>query len=402
MEEEQRDKILSSLLLDEAEGISQQVVAWRREFHQFPELAFDERVTAARIVQILSDLDGMEVTTGLGTSTSVVGLLRGDLRKPALMLRSDMDALALEEGTDLPFASCMPGLMHGCGHDAHMATLLGAATLLSRHQEDLARPVVFVFQPAEEGMGGAKSMVEGGLIKRFDVGMALGFHYWPHYSYGKLFTRQGPMTAISDQMHVEMQGVGGHAAEPHLVVDPIIAMAQLLLATQSLTNREIDPMKAAVVSFGRIEAGEAYNVIPERVHLWGTVRAFDADTRDYLRKRLEEVVPTISKAFRVMGTMEYMPYCPPTINDEALTERILELSKSLLGEENVMVMERPLFAGEDFAFYSQLVPSCFCIMGTGVEYGLHHPKYDIPEDLFPLAVAWEAYMGLLLDLQEVR
>ena len=216
-------------LLDEAEGMASDIIAWRREFHQFPELAFEENLTATRVAQVLESTKGIKVHRGFGTPTSVIGVLRGDLPGPALMLRADMDALAMEEETGLPFGSCIPGIMHGCGHDGHMASLLGAAQILSDRRQTLSRPVVFLFQPAEEGKGGARKLTEAKLISSFNIGWALGIHFWPGLPYGQFFTRPGPITALSDKFHIEIQGVGAHAATPHLGIDPIMIAAHVLL-----------------------------------------------------------------------------------------------------------------------------------------------------------------------------
>ena len=389
-------------LLGAAEEISDQLIAWRREFHQFPELAFEENVTAARIVETLSSVEGVEVVKGFGCPTSVVGVIRGDLPGKALMIRAEMDALALDEETGVPFSSCIPGIMHAAGHDAHMASLLGAAKLIAERRNELQRPVALLFQPAEEGKGGARTLVQAGLMKRFNVGQVVAPLLWPKAPYGTFMTRPGVITALSDRIHVEIRGIGGHAALPHVTVDPILIGAHVVLAVQSLVSRELDPLESAVISFGQVEAGEAYNIIPETGHMWGTLRAFDTRVRDFLRERLEMLVPAIAASFRGSAVLDYTQNYPQTQNDSELTKAMLECAGSFFGTEQISVLERPLLSGEDFSFYSLEVPSCLMLIGTGEEVGLHHSRYQVPEEALSLVAAWEAFMGLSLSGEAVR
>ena len=381
-------------LLGEAEDLGESLIGWRREFHQFPELAFEEDITSTRVVQILEDIEGMEVVKGFGTPTSVVGILRGDLPGPGFVLRADMDALALDEETGLPYSSCMPGVMHACGHDSHMASLLGSAMLLSRRRHLLRRKVIFLFQPAEEGKGGARTLVESGLISHFDVGEVVALHFWPLFPYGHFYTRPGTLTSLSDRFHIEIMGTGAHAASPHLGVDPIMVAAHVLFGIQHIVSRERDPRENAVITVGQIEGGDAYNIIPERVGMRGTLRAFTMETRDFLQKRLEDVVAGVCRTFNARANMEYIQNYPRTWNDEELTGEMVEQARLFFGDDAVHLLDIPLLAGEDFAFYSLEVPSTFFLIGTGSEYGLHHPKYDVPEDLLPLTAAWGAFLGL--------
>lgn len=383
-------------LLEAAEEISDQLVAWRREFHQFPELAFEENVTSARIVETLSAIDGIEVIKGFGCPTSVVAVIRGDLPGKALMIRAEMDALALDEETGVPFSSCIPGVMHAAGHDAHMASLLGAAILISERRNELNRPVALLFQPAEEGKGGARTLVQAGLIRRFNVGQVVAPLLWPKTPYGTFMTRPSVITALSDRIHVEIRGVGGHAALPHVTVDPILIGAHIVLAIQSLVSRELDPLESAVISFGQVEAGEAYNIIPETGHMWGTLRAFDTRVRDFLRNRLESLVPAVASAFRGTAVLDYTQNYPQTQNDAGLTNAIIGCAEDFFGRDQVKILDRPLLSGEDFSFYSLEVPSCLMLIGTGEEVGLHHARYQVPEEALSLVAAWEAFMAFAL------
>ena len=383
-------------LLAAAEDLFDQLVAWRRAFHQFPELAFEENVTAARIIEALSTIEGVETIKGFGCPTSVVGLIGGDLPGKALMIRAEMDALALDEETGVPFSSCIPGVMHAAGHDAHMAALLGAAALIAERRPDLKRPVALLFQPAEEGKGGARALVQAGLIKRFNVGQVVAPLLWPNSPYGTFMTRPGVITALSDRIHIEIRGVGGHAALPHVTVDPILIGAHIVLSIQSLISRELDPLESAVISFGQVEAGEAYNIIPETGHMWGTLRAFDTGVRDFLKDRLQALVPAVATAFRGSAVLDYTRNYPQTQNDPELTAALQRCAHEFFGGEQIGSLAKPLLSGEDFSFYSLEVPSCLMLIGTGEEVGLHHSRYQVPEEILPLAAAWEAFMAMSL------
>lgn len=387
-----------SELKSASEDISGEIIAWRREFHQFPELAFEETVTSSKIAAALSSLEGVEVVCGFGTSTCVLGILRGDIQEPAIVLRADIDALSVEEESGLPFASCFPGVMHACGHDAHIASLLGAAKLLSEKASLLLRPVIFLFQPAEEGKGGARKIVDAGFFDDYRIGNVIGLHFWPMMPFGQMATRKGPITALSDRIHIAINGVTSHAASPHQGVDPTVVAAHVLLSIQDIISREKDPLSPAVISFGQIETGEAYNIIPGNAQMWGTLRALEPEVRDFIQGRLEDMVPLIARAHRATATMEYNRNYPRLFNDPTLTSAILEKARIFFAdnESGVAELERPLLAGEDFAFYSLKVPSCFMLIGTGGEFGLHNPHYDVPEELIPLASAWEAFLALSL------
>ena len=269
MPENSKLSALGARLLSDAENISEEMQDWRRDFHQFPELAFEENITASKIIKVLESIEGMEVVSGFAIPTAVIGILRSDLPGPAIMLRSCMDAIAVEEETGLPFSSCMPGLMHGCGHDAHMASLLGAAKVLSLHRDKLKKRVVLLFQPAGEGRGGARTLVENRFLETFNIGSAASLYWWSELPYGELFLRRGVLTALSDKIHIDIRGTAGHAAEPHMTVDPVTIASHIVIAIQTMLTREIDPREPVVVSFGHIEAGFAYNVIPEQVNIWG-------------------------------------------------------------------------------------------------------------------------------------
>jgi len=387
---------LGAQLLAEAEKITLDMQEWRRDFHQFPELAFEENITASKILRVLESIDGIEVISGFAMPTCVIGILGKDIPGPAILLRACMDALAVDEETGLPFTSCIPGVMHTCGHDAHMSSLLGAAKILSLHKDQLKRKVIFLFQPAGEGKGGARTLVENNFLEDFNIGTCIALHWWSELPYGELFLRKGVLTALSDRIHIDIRGTAGHAAEPHMTVDPVTIAAHLIIAIQTMLTREIDPRDPVVVSFGQIEAGFAYNVIPEQANLWGTLRAFNPSTRDFVQGRIETIAPAIAKAFRGVASVEYTRNYGQVENDNALVDRILKIGIPFFGEDAINMLDRPLLSGEDFSFLSSCVPSVFMLMGTGLEYGLHHPKYNIPESMLPFSAAWEAYMAITL------
>lgn len=396
MKESNDSLYLGPQLLAEAERFSSDIIGWRRDFHQFPEVAFEEHITASKISRALKSIDGVDVISGYAAPTCVIGIIGKDLPGPALLLRTGMDALAVEEQTGLPFSSCLPGVMHACGHDAHMASLLGAAKLLSLHKNRLKRKVILLFQPAAEGKGGAKSLIENQFLEEFDVEHCLGLLWWPELPYGELFTRKGVMTALSDRIHIDIRGVSGHAAEPHLAVDPITIAAHTIIAIQTMLTRDIDPREPVVVSFPQVEAGSAYNVIPDQANLWGTLRAFSSETRDFARHRIEEMAPAIAKAFRGLASVNYSTNYGQVENDPEFTKKILEIALPFFGEDGINLLDHPMLTGEDFSFFSSYVPSTFMLIGTGLEYKLHHPSYDVPESLLPFSAAWQAYMALTL------
>ena len=385
---------LAEVLLSQSEELVDEIVSWRREFHQFPELGFEENITSSKIVSALESIDSIEVVKGLGVPTSVIGVLGKGLHGSSIALRVNMDAVPIQEKTGFPFSSCFPGMMHACGHDSHMAALLGAAKLLSLHKDKLKRPVVFLFQPAEEGKGGAKKLIGEGFLNKFRVGEMFGFHFWPKIPYGELHTKKGLFTALSDRIHIAIRGTATHASSPHLGVDPLIVAANIMLAMQGIITREVDPLETAVITFGQMEAGEIYNIVPESAHLWGTLRAFSEEVRDFIKERVESMVPLVAQAHRAIANVEYIKNYPSLINDPLLTEKVINLAKSFFGESQVFNMASPILNGEDFSFYSLKVPCNFMLLGTGLDVGLHSAAYDVPEDLIPIGAAWLAYLGL--------
>lgn len=383
-------------LIAEGEGMTSDLVDWRRSLHQFPELGLEEHMTAAKIEGILSSLPGVEVIRGFGLPTCVIGVIGAAKDSGALAFRAEIDAVEVKEETGLPFSSYDHRVSHAQGHDAHIATLLGTAALLSNHRAGLRHPVVFIFQPAEEGKGGARFLIEAGLIERFNIERMLCVHWMPQLPYGVICTKRGGITSFSSKTHIGLYGQGGHGATPHLTSDPLFLAARLQIELQGMVTREINPEKAAVVSFGRIEAGDVYNVIAEETHLWGTVRCAEKETQRYMQNRIEELVKGMARLHHLAASVEYTLNYDQVINDETLVSNIFKVGTALIGSDAMELIPAPLLVGEDFSFYSQLVPSCLMFLGTGMEYGLYHARYDIPENLLPFAAAWGAYLGLTI------
>jgi amidohydrolase len=383
-------------LLSDAEEIANDLAEWRRTFHQFPELGLEEHITANKIEGILSSFPGMEVFKGFGLPTCVIGRLGGDLPGGALACRAEIDAVEVKEDTGLPFSSYDNRVSHAQGHDAHMASLLGAAKLLCERREELRRPALFIFQPAEEGKGGAQHLIDAGLIENFNIETMLCLHWIPHLPYGQVITNKGGVTAYSSKLHIGLSGQGGHGATPYLASDPLFLAAQIQVALQGMITREINPEKTVVLSFGRIEAADVYNVIAEETHLWGTLRSTERETHRQLKSRIEEVVKGMARIARVAASVEYMLDYNQAVNNESLVSDIFKYGTALIGSDAMDLLRSPLLVGEDFSFYSEQIPSCLMFLGTGMEYGLYHARYDIPENLLPFAAAWSAYLALFL------
>ncbi|TVQ61505.1 MAG: amidohydrolase [Phycisphaerales bacterium] len=375
----------------------------RRTMHRHPELMYKEERTSALVQRALSDA-GIEFRAGLAGGTGVVAYLpatRPDARG-AIGLRADMDALPIHEATGAPYASETPGVMHACGHDGHTAMLLGAARVLAR-VEDRPNPVTFVFQPAEEGGAGGKRMCDEGAIDGSLLGPPVrtmfGLHGWPRLQLGVVATRPGPLLAATDNFHITIKGVGGHAAFPHFAHDPIVAGAHCVTALQTIASRAVDPLDSAVVTVGAIHAGDAENVIPGSCVLKGTARTLRAETRALVERRLREIVRHTAGAHGCEGVVEWEPGYPVTDNHPEATSTFFEVASKALGESRVRLHDAPGMGGEDFSFYAQRVPSCFFLLGLLPEGAsampdLHQAEFDFNDDAIPTGV--EAFCRLAL------
>lgn len=370
-------------------ALAAEMAAWRHRLHNRPELAFEERETADFVAARLADC-GLAVHRGLA-GTGVVGTLANGPGK-AVGLRADMDALPIEEATDAAYRSATPGIMHACGHDGHMAMLLGAAKYLAETRR-FSGTVQFIFQPAEENEAGGRKMVADGLFQRFPVTAVFGLHNWPALAAGRAAVRPGPMMAACDIFDIRLTGRQAHAAMPHQGVDPIPAAATLIGALQSIVSRAVDPLQSAVVSVTRLDAGEAYNIVPETARLRGTVRALDADVQDFVEAAVWRVAAGVAAAHGCAADVHYERRYPPTVNDPTQAAFAAEVAVDVLGPGNVDCDLPPSMGAEDFAFMLQAVPGAYIWLGGGADaapHGLHHPSYDFNDAILTLGAAYWA------------
>ncbi len=358
------------------------IQAWRRDIHEHPELLYDVHRTAAFVAERLREFGCDEVATGLGR-TGVVGVIKG--RKPAgkadirvIGLRADMDALPIEEATDLAYASKTKGLMHACGHDGHTAMLLGAARYLAETR-NFAGDAVVIFQPAEEGGAGAAAMIKDGLMDRFAIDQVYGMHNGPGIPVGSFAIRSGPVMAATDAIDIRIEGLGGHAARPHKCIDSVLVGAQLVTALQSIVSRTVDPLDSAVISMCEFHAGNARNVIPQTAELKGTVRTLTAGVRELVEKRVREVVAGVAQITGAKIDLVYERGYPVTVNHAPQTEVATQVAKEIAGDANVHEMP-PMMGAEDFAYMLEARPGAFIFCGNGNSAGLHHPAYNFNDD----------------------
>jgi amidohydrolase len=377
------------------DDVAADVVALRRDIHRFPELGFEEHRTSGLIAERLRAL-GFAVTERIGV-TGVAGVLHGPRPGKTVMLRADMDALPIDEETSSPHASTTPGVMHACGHDGHVAILLAAATLIARCRSELAGTVVLCFQPAEEGKGGAKAMLDDGLLERFGVERAYGLHLASAHATGTVGLRAGPFYASSDSIEITIEGRGGHGASPHLSVDPIFVAGLFVVALQQVVARQIDPIEPAVVTIGAIHAGTTHNVIPSRATLLGTVRAFDPAVRTRMAERIERVLRGVCESAGATYRFDYLWRYPVTSNDAEQSQYVRALAERELGAERVFEAPR-LMGAEDFSYFAERVPACFytvgCNGGETSSWPHHHARFDIDEAALATGVQMMAALAL--------
>ncbi len=373
-----------------AETLRPKLIAWRRDFHQHPELGFQEYRTADIVARHLNAL-GIEVRTGVG-KTGVVGIIEGNSPGPVVLLRFDMDALPITEATGLPFASEYDGRMHACGHDGHTAIGLGVAELLSLTRESWRGTVKLLFQPAEEGLGGAKATIQDGVLEHPTPSAAFALHLWNQFPLGKLVVQPGPLMAAADHFTITITGHGGHGAVPEDTVDALLVGAQAVSALHHIISRNISPHDTAVLSIGRFHAGGAFNVIAEQAYLEGTLRTFHPAVRDRLIHRMEEVLQGVAAAYGATASLEINEeeFTPAVINDETMAAIAHEAAKRIVPEEQI-VQIKPIMVSEDMAEIMNRVPGCYILLGAepaGGAKGPHHnPRFDIHEDALPIAAA---------------
>jgi hippurate hydrolase len=365
-----------------------EITAWRRDFHQHPELLFDTVRTAGVVAAKLVEFGCDEVVEGLGR-TGVVGVIKGKQTKSGKVigLRADMDALPIQEQTGIEYASKTPGAMHACGHDGHTAMLLGAAKYLSETR-NFDGTVVVIFQPAEEGGGGGREMCQDGLMERFGIQEVYGMHNWPGIPLGTFAIRPGPFFAATDLFEITFEGRGGHAAKPQDCIDTTVMASQAVLALQTIAARNADPVDQIVVSVTSFEtSSKAFNVIPQRVNLSGTVRTLSPEVRDLAEKRIGEICQGVAATFGGSVTVDYIRNYPVMVNSDEQTEFAAEMARNVSGD----CADAPLvMGGEDFAFMLEERPGAYILVGNGDTAMVHHPEYNFNDDAIPAGCSWFA------------
>lgn len=379
----------SSDILSKASALKDQVIAWRRDFHQNPELGFEEVRTSEIVAKHLESL-GLEVRRGVG-QTGVVGLLRGKMPGPTIGLRADMDALPIQDQKETSYRSTVIGKMHACGHDAHTSILMGAAQFLSQQGRPEKGNIAFVFQPAEEGLGGASAMIKDGLFSAYGIDAMAGLHVYPGVPTGQITAVRGVSCAAADRIRINIIGRGGHAAHPHQAVDSVAVTAEVLSALQHIASRQVDPLDSVVITIGKIQGGSASNVIAPEVELLGTVRTLNPALREQMPGRIETVLKGVTMALGASYEFDYHFGYPSIVNDDQMVDCLLATSEQVLGEGKYQ-LTKPSMGGEDFSYYTEHVPGVFFRLGVGnpekqSTYPLHHPMFDIDEDALPIGIA---------------
>lgn len=392
---------LKDEVLKLSEDIKGEVIEWRRHIHMYPELSGREFNTSEFVADKLKEFGVDEVLENFAGSTAVIGLIKGKKEGPTVALRADMDALPTEEKTGKPYASKIKGVMHSCGHDAHTAMLLGAAKVLCQLREKVHGNVKLIFQPCEErhDCKGAKWLVENGVLENPKVSAIFGLHVFPDLPTGYVGTKPGPFLASSDVFRVKIKGRSTHASRPHQGIDPVLISAQAVTSLHHVVSRYVDPLEPAVLTIGKIEGGFAENVIPDEVRFEGTVRALSNEVRENLPKLINRTLKGVTEAYGGNYEFEFEEGTPPLINDEKVTLFAIGKMRELLGEERVIILDRPTMGGEDFSVYLQYVPGTFIRLGIrneekGTVYPLHNSRFDVDEDALPVGVAVESYLAL--------
>jgi len=380
--------------------LKDKLIAWRRDFHMFPELGFKEFRTSKRVLEELNRLN-IETTPGIG-GTGVVGLIKGRQKGRTIALRADMDALPITEENNVPYRSKNQGVMHACGHDGHTSILLGAATILAGVRENLKGNVKLIFQPAEEiSEGGASTLIAEGVLKKPDVHSIVGLHIVTRFPTGMLAVKEGVVTAATDKLEIHILGKSGHAARPHETVDSIVVASQIIGSIQSMITRETDALDPKIVTIGRIYGGEAHNVIAKDVTMSGTIRTFSNETRQRVRRLLTKRCRSIARAMGAKADVNITKGNPPQVNHHGLFNVLRVALSDCMGKDSVMEFQIPSLGGEDFAFYSEKVPGFFFLLGCGDDKGeadhpLHNSCFNFDESILPKGAAAMACCAMSL------
>ena len=374
-------------IINRVSEMQDEISGWRRELHQIPELNFDVVKTASFVETRLQEFGVDEIVKGLGR-TGIVGIIKGIRGEgPTIGLRADMDALPIAEKTGKAWASKTPGKMHACGHDGHTAMLLGAAKYLAETR-NFAGSVAVIFQPAEEGGGGGREMVNDGMMEKFAISEVYGMHNLPGLDAGKFATRSGPIMASTDEFSVTVKGRGGHAAMPHVTIDPVLMAAQIITAIQSIASRNVDPLQSAVVSVTTLKAGDASNVIPDEVRFGGTIRTLTPEIREFTQKRLREISQGVATAMGGEAHVSVYAGYPVTKNHGEQTGVALAAAGDVAGLPNIDPDVNPMMGGEDFSYMLNARPGNFIFIGNGATAALHNADYDFNDEIIPHGVSY--------------
>jgi len=381
-------------IINRIADLHDEITEWRRDLHANPELQYDVHRTAGVVAEKLREFGVDEVVEHIG-KTGVVGVIKGRQTGSGRVIgmRADMDALPIHEATGLPHASKVPGKMHACGHDGHTAMLLGAAKYLAETRNFDGTAVV-IFQPAEEGGAGGHEMVKDGMMDRFGIQQVFGMHNFPGIPLGQFAIRPGSVMASTDEFTIDIEGKGGHAAKPHNCIDTTLVAAQLMQALQSVVARNIDPVESAVLSITSLHTGgDAFNVIPQTVHMKGTVRALKPEIRELVEQRLRLMVENITAAFGATVKLDFQPGYPVTVNHDAETAFAADVAEAVVGEGRIDRDMSPLLGGEDFSYMLEARPGAFIFLGNGDTQMVHHPEYDFSDEAIPYGVSYWAKLA---------
>ena len=375
-----------------------EAIKFRHQCHSYPELTWQEHRTAKEVARALSQIKGIKVTEKIG-KLGVVGLLKGAKPGPTIALRADMDALPIEEQTQLPYRSKNKGVHHACGHDGHIACLLGAAKVLSIFRESICGSIKFIFQPAEEGGSGAKAMIDDGVLESPKVDQIFALHAWPQLACGKIGCRPGPLMAATTDFRILIKGKGGHAAQPHSCIDPIIASSHLITQLQTIVSRSVDPTDPLVISVTKINAGNAFNVIPEFVEIGGCFRAVKQSTMELCEQKIQELATSTAQAYGASAFCEFLNSDPVTYNNLEAFEKVAKVAGHILPKNSFIKLDQPSLGGEDFSHFLKKVPGAFFFLGLNSNPSkpypdLHNPKFDFNDKALEHGIKMLVHLGL--------